>query len=196
MMKIERYTIKQIGMSGKQFAQEFVKAHDLKFLGDGACATVYKGKDCVYKIGAVEDNRAYLAYIQTIAESGIQNPFLPKVFGVRIVGKSMIVALEELSDNFYAGDMEKQIGISHYDLETLCKWIAYNHNNEHQAKIDEYSLNIKEGYRNELMAAAYIVAATTKSPNSKGCRFDMHSGNFMMRGNQIVITDPLCDNHI
>lgn len=195
-MKIERYTLGQIGMSGAQFAHEFVKAHDLKFLGDGACATVYKGKDCVYKIGAVKDNQAYLAYIQTIAESGIQNPFLPKVFGVRIVDKNMIVALEELSDEFYAGDMTEKIGISHYELETLCEWIAYNHDGENQKRIDEYSLKIKEKFRNELMAAAYIVAATTKSPNCKGCKFDMHSGNFMLRGNQVVITDPLCDNHI
>ena len=195
-MKIERYTREQLGMSGEQFTREFVNAHDLEFLGDGACATVYKGKDCVYKIGTVKDNQAYLAYIQTIAESGIQNPFLPKVFGVRIVAENVIVALEELSDEFYAGDMKEQIGIGHHELETLCEWIAYNHNNENQARIDEYSLKIKKKFRNELMAAAYIVAATTKSPNSKGCRFDMHAGNFMLRGQQVVITDPLCDDHI
>lgn len=195
-MKIERYTREQLGMTGEQFVRKFVEAHDLKFLGDGACATVYKGKDCVYKIGTVKDNQAYLAYIQTIAESGIQNPFLPKVFGVRIVDKNMIVALEELSDEFYGGDMKEKIGISHHELETLCEWIAYDTDGDNQKRIDEYSLKIKEKFRNELMAAAYIVAATTKSPNSKGCRFDMHSGNFMLRGKQVVITDPLCDDHI
>lgn len=195
-MKIERYTIEQIGMSGAQFVRAFVEAHNLRFLGDGACATVYKGKDCVYKIGTVKDNRAYLAYIQTIAESGIQNPFLPKVFGVRIVDGNVIVALEELSDEFYAGDMKEQIGIDHNELETLCEWIARDIGGDKQTYIAEYSLKIKEKFRNELLAAAYIVAATTKSPKSKGCRFDMHSGNFMLRGNQVVITDPLCDDHI
>lgn len=195
-MKIERYTTEQLGMSGEQFAHEFVKAHDLKFLGDGACATVYKGKDCVYKIGTVKDNQAYLAYIQTIAESGIQNPFLPKVFGVRIVGNYMIVALEELSDEFCSGDMKEQFGIGHHEFETLCSLLAHKHKDKFQSEIDKYASKIKGRFSNELMAAAYIVAATTKSPNSKGFRFDMHSGNFMMRGKQIVITDPLCDDHI
>lgn len=65
-------------------------------------------------------------------------------------------------------------------------------------KIHNYGVekDAPEFVDNELLAAAYIVAATTKSPKSKGCRFDMHSGNFMLRGNQVVITDPLCDDHI
>jgi hypothetical protein len=191
-MKIERFKTPKGYESGADWFQEFKQAHGLKFLGDGACATVYKGEKCAYKVGAVKDNKAYLAYVEAIAEYGIDNPFLPKIYGARIIGDFMIVALEELVDEFYNSDLKEKNGVSIYDLEEDVDLLATG----------QPSRNIggtKGKDKHALKSAVYLIAALA-SKLGKNARLDMHSGNFMLRiagdKKQVVITDPVVDMHI
>lgn len=187
-MKIERYTKEEAGMTGEEFFEEFRKHHKPQWAGSGACASVYVKGDVAYKVGPVRDNLAYLNFIEAVATLGTENKYLPKVYGVRIIGDYMIVALEKLRDDFEIEDLSKSVGISMYEAER----IAYKlHLGE---DVGVHTSSIKKKVFNEFVAALYVVAAAARKGGDT--RLDMHSGNFMKRGNQIVITDPLVDEHI
>lgn len=187
MFAVEKFVVKQDSFS---VAKQMVKAQGkrVKSIGSGSYGEVYadKGSDVVYKIGDAGDNDGYLAFIKVLGTQKKHNPFLPKIYGVRFIrGKSgdhtFVVAMERLTS------LERGMG-------NVCDWFedelnggySLSYNANHVEKV----LGVKKTMPKPLKEALSVLR---KARNSGGYNvdWDLHSGNFMMRGKQIVVTDPL-----
>ena len=156
-------------------------------IGHGSYGTVYGSKrsDIVYKLGEVDGNEGYLAYINVLAKQKTHNPFTPKIYGVRFIKERncagvFVVAMERLT--YMSNDIEDEIPNFFEDQ------LMYG-NPSIGTGIDMV-LGIKHIIPDPLQQAIKILKKAHASSNGK-ISWDLHSGNFMMRGKQIVCIDPL-----
>lgn len=184
MFAIEKYTVEADACG---VSREMIRAQgNYRELGSGLYGTVYgcKDRDVVYKIGEVGTNDGYLAYISAMSELKQHNPFLPKIYGVRFIkdkrGREyFVVAMERLTalraHEYDCAEFLKEMTI--YGSDTVVGSAAKK-------------IGIKVNVPKELVQAIKVVRRA-KELAGRSVYWDMHYGNFMMRGKQIVITDPL-----
>lgn len=159
----------------------------LKHFGSGCYASVYGSKksNIVYKVGLVEKNDGYMAYLKVLQKQRVQNPYLPKIHGVRIYTNGR--------DSYYVAALEKlkELPYNMYSIvdafEEACKdWMCDESISAGRKKLGIKTVVIYPKYLKE---ALDVIRTAKKSSRNIG--YDLHDGNFMMRGKQVVITDPL-----
>ena len=155
-----------------------------------SCAYSSEETPFVVKIGGMCDT-GYLAYLQVMHELEIQNPYLPRILDVHYfvheedTPESMyksyfVVRMEKLTKGNY---QDAWCDYNGTDFENECRFIRY-------LAGDKLSLVSNE----EQIADAVAVLQLAKEraqQKKEAVAFDLHCGNFMLRGEQLVITDPL-----
>lgn len=153
-----------------------------KEIGSGSYGKVFGavGSNIVYKIGRCYDNKPYLSYVENVIKNAKGNPFAPKIYGVRIYEDDyhrdnvFVVAMERLCDlpgrMWYICD----------EFEEVFK--SFEHK-------DKSPLGIKRIIHHDLVSILKIIKQSCRK--SEGYT-DFHDGNFMMRGKQVVVIDPIC----
>lgn len=191
MFAVEKFKVKQ---EAREVAEKMIKAQGkYKAIGSGAYGVVYGSKDSkvVYKVGDTSDNVGYLAYIKVLSKQKKHNPFLPKVYGVRFIkdadGDEVFVVAMERLEPLKRG------------MSDICDWfedeLVENDRWGSDTNKVEAALGVKKIVPKPLTEALEVLRKAHNESNS-GRRWDcadwdLHSGNFMMRGRQIVVTDPL-----
>lgn len=192
MFAVEKYEVKQEAYS---VAKEMIKAQGkYKAIGSGAYGTVYGSKDSkvVYKVGDTSDNVGYLSYIKVLAKQKKHNPFLPKIYGVRFIRSKS-------GDEVFVVAMEKLEPLAR-GMGDVCDWFEDElqredfHWNKSRDKVEDL-LGVKRSLPKPLTEALEVLRKAYKESNGgrrwDSADWDLHGGNFMMRGRQIVVTDPL-----
>ena len=182
MFKIETIVVKK---NAYKAAKELVEAQGkYRKIGSGAYGTVFgtKGSNVVYKVGEVDDNDGYLSYVRELASHKAHNPFTPKIYGVRIYepegyGSSyFVVAMERLAKG------KGLCQVADWFEEQLCD----NGNTANPAALSMLGIKMPKAL---LDALKILHRAYNRASYGD---WDLHGGNFMLRGKQVVITDPLC----
>lgn len=155
-----------------------------KKIGAGCYASVYgaPGADHVYKVGDLHDNEGYLAYLKVVHRNG-KNPFFPRIHALQYVtgrdmdGDVFVVKMERLKPltNREVYAMDDIAGVM-VDLQDT------------QSKLDTIHglgmIRVDRTFREAIIAIA-------RAARRNFSHLDLHGGNFMRRGSQLVITDPL-----
>lgn len=185
LFKIEKIKVKG---SGYDAAQNLIDEQPgvWDYIGSGLCARVYgnESKDWVYKIGLMEGNHGYLSYLKQLSKQKKHNPYTPKIYGVRYyigdVDSAFVVAIERLKEVRTKKDL--------YKVDVLADLIRVDGEFDEEFKEE---LKIKDEKRiKEVMEMIQILNLALKQ-SMEECFWDLHSGNFMKRGRQLVVTDPL-----
>lgn len=179
MFSIEHYTVDQ---SAHAVADQMVRAQGgPNCIGSGCFGRVY-GSDrspVVYKVGDVHENGGYLSYINKLSKVTKRNPYFPVIYGVRFLkgtygSQYFVVAMERLAP--VRGAVADHI----YLLADLIRGDDSN---------DAFKqMGLKLQMNAELREAVRLLRAAKRDSDGY---WDLHSGNFMLRGQQLVITDPL-----
>jgi hypothetical protein len=149
---------------------------------DGGCfASVFESdtdanSKYVVKVGSSRGD-PYLSFAKHVVKMRKPNKFLPRIKKIFIVDDEYYVVLERLKK-----------------LDPLCNDADFIHVNSISnanlfMKEITNLLEIKHRDNKELMRAIKIVARLKKAHRAT---WDLHSANVMLRGRQLVITDPLC----
>lgn len=149
--------------------------HGFKNVGEGSFAAVYEkaGYPWVFKV--FNGDPAYMHFLK-YAMKHQDNPHLPKIRGVMKVDNNTYVVRMENLTNVKLGQepvttlLKKLNNMDTYgDIsERDVEWIKSNF-----PKIHEFFMDFPLA----------------------GYEYDIHSGNIMLRGNTVVIVDPLYDWH-
>ena len=160
-----------------------------KRIGSGSYGEVYgaPNNDVVYKIGDATDNAGYLAFINTLEKQKTHNPFFPKIYGVRYLKKEH----HWREQIYFVVAMEKLKRLSSKHMPVVRFFNAELENDDDAYDLDQANklLGVKRVVPEPLKKA--ITVLKTASKNGYEVDWDLHEGNFMLRGNQIVVTDPL-----
>lgn len=161
-----------------------------RWVDDGCVADVFINPKTRRAIKIASKTDAYILYAKTVFELGQKrkrkNPFLPRIFNLTIRSTQYMVEMELLkpvSNSPYEAHANKVI-------EALDRVLQTEEEEERSCpyKIADYIL----GFGPSLWEAAAIIGVicneSTRLPNP-----DTHLGNFMLRGKQLVITDPVCN---
>jgi hypothetical protein len=158
------------------------------YLGAGAYGTVYGCSDTniVYKIGDTELNTSYLSYVRELSRLKEPNKFLPTIYGCKIFkyGREshFVVAMERLRP-----------GSGHAFYNAADKFGEILQHDETETNTSDL-LGIQQIMPKTVIDAVKVLKRAYKRASSKNmdAEWDLHHGNFMMRGkNEIVITDPI-----
>lgn len=182
MFKIETIKLsKKCGYTASEFAQEMVEYQGkMKCIGSGCYASVYSDKDHNYVYKITEDT-AYLEFVRMLSKQPKQNPYFPIIHAARIIkshdyhgaDEVLVVCMERLkslSGNNYHHYPEYAINrlILSFpeEVQTFCKLL----------QIDA-----------DLSKALYQLSLLRRT---KRLDVDLHENNVMLRGKQLVFTDP------
>lgn len=185
MFSIEKHTV---NTDSYNWIKDMIKAQgEYHRLGSGAYGVVYGSRksDIVYKVGEVDGNEGYISFIKVLSRVKTHNPYLPKVYGVRFIkdrrgNEYFVVALERLQE--LPGRME--------DAAEMMRDILQE---DEEFKDQAASvLGITYKVPRELKQAIKILKQAHKEASKTYADWDLHLGNFMARGRQLVVTDPLC----
>lgn len=181
MFTVEKIRVKNA--DGYDSALNLIKEQPGKWdeIGSGVYGTVYgckdPKKDWVYKIGDVDSNGGYLAWITELQKQKKHNPYTPLIYGLRYYegaqGSAFVVAMERL----------KPLRHEYYGVLSV---LSNQVRGSSQLK-DMQKLGIV--VPKEFVQAVQMLMNARKS--SGGAGWDLHGGNLMLRGRQIVVTDPL-----
>lgn len=181
MFKIEYV---HVDMNAQDFVEKMIRSQEGNFkqIGSGVFGRVFGSrinKKIVYKIGEASTNTGYISYLKELSKQKKHNPFTPKIHAVRFVsGKgdtsAFIVCMERLRELPYDGEEA---------ADTLVDLIMGE-----KKKQDTYNLGIRMVLPSEIKS---LVRMVRKAERVSEATLDLHYGNFMVRGRQIVVTDPL-----
>jgi hypothetical protein len=171
------------GETNSKSVMDKLKAQGQQRLGAGAFGSVWgaEGTDFVTKVTFGND-WGYLRYLEMV-QTAPHNPFFPRIHHVDVYmdrdGDTVLVIKMERLDKRWDSwggafdeayepfrEMAREIRQHSYGIESH-DWIDDN-------------ADLKQAL--DLIQQAHL---------STGCAKDLHGGNFMMRGHQLVITDPL-----
>lgn len=132
----------------------------------------------------MEYNTAYLSYVWELSRLKTPNKFLPTIYGCKIFkyGREshFVVAMERL----HPGS-----GYAFYNAVDKFEEIL-----QHDENKTSDLLGIRQVMPKTVIDAVNVLKRAYKRASSKNidAEWDLHRGNFMMRGkNEIVITDPI-----
>jgi hypothetical protein len=166
----------------------------LEKLGNGCFATAYaSGKDQVIKV-SVGNDWGYMSFLEAMQQMPAQNPWFPRIHWVRVFmdesglsdNNRIVTCLERLDRPWESSGFVDKFTDPNAALwteyVTICKEI--------EAHMDRPATRQQDWIMNnaELMDALKVVKRAMKM-SDRGT--DMHCGNFMVRGRQLVITDPI-----
>lgn len=171
-------------------ADEFAKRlrkMGYRCIGTGAFAAVYSrpGDDVVIKIGSDGEDDPWLHYAHA-CKSSKPNPWLPKINKVALFN---VTTSNGWDEQYYVAEIERLKPITtsrkriHREvLEGLDSvWDIAERSSLKAMRLLGMDDNLVEAFR----------VITMVQDRTNGSR-DIHSGNVMLRGDQFVITDPLC----
>ena len=195
-----------IRTNARDKVRAILKAKGLRKIGSGAYGSVHSSPKhkTVWKIGNAWDNDGYMAYLQVLQNLKGVNPFAPKI-------KSAIIYKKSERNQWFIIEMEKLQRVDSVDIDSNLTGKAYdkacrdadkletkycNLANLLEIAIDDGKVNarLKRKFPNQVKALTTIVKAIhERAASDEGGEVsnDMHSGNIMLRGKQVVITDPL-----
>lgn len=187
----EKKTIKLKQCSPEKVAlymKNLLKMKGFKPLNSGSYATVYgaKGHDKVYKIGRVADNeRGYLKYLRALHKMRKHNPFTPKIYSWWTFTDG-----RNTSNNVFVITMERLVEFDSddaYEVSDMLEGIIRSkRDNKSNTGAERLGVEIKMPAK--LNRVVTIIADLLDNTDA---RSDIHTGNIMLRGNQVVITDPI-----
>lgn len=165
----------------------------LQKLGNGCFATAYaSGHDQVVKVG-VGNDWGYMSFLEVMSQQHTQNPWLPRIHWVRVFMSStgresdnrIVTCMERLERPWSEGgrmvDENNKYNPLWQEYVNICGEID---DHMHSAKDETAWIDRNQ----ELSAALQVVRQAMRACNRTT---DMHYGNFMVRGRQLVITDPI-----
>lgn len=174
-------------------ARAFIKEQGAtRLLGSGAYGKVYSasGMDRVFKIGEVEENAGYLAFVRQVIKDKTNNPLLPKIYSVKIFAsdgcKYFVVEMERLSS---MKKLQKNAAIAFRDMLNVYGESSPMFSDGHKAL--GIQVHIPESISNAMSLLRRAYSNANRNTCYDSVEWDLHFGNFMRRGNQLVITDPL-----
>lgn len=156
--------------------EEFLESKGVENLGSGCYGCVYQHPTLPNVVAKIYDyDDAYDHYINWCTKNQ-KNPYVPKIYSIHKCEKFTIVFLERL----------KEISLRTYmDWETKISPFLLNTGSSRKKKNDLLSTPILRRDKN----LKSIIEFLLKSEDLY--RFDLHDGNIMLRGKQIVFTDPI-----
>lgn len=146
----------------------------LEEIGNGCYATVYSAKklDYVVKVG-YKDSDPYWSYVKKVLKDKTNNPYFPKIRKAFTVYDKYYVVMERL----------KPIP---YNVRRMDSWDSSTESLNNRAKLLAKRKLVSRKYgKGKLKEAIDLI-------NSLGYCSDVHYNNIMLRGKQLVITDPVC----
>lgn len=178
--EIVKSTSKDMTAVGGDFSSQFEVANSKleslgwKRIGKGAYGRVYAHATYPYVLKLFQSNDdCYMDFLE-YAKAHSSDPHLPKIRGkiLLITDSIYAVRLEKLSklNSSLVEKLEKYFWRVLDASESVISWEDLKDEYPEFESLSETLKNIKE---------------------STACVFDLHDGNFMMRGNQIVIIDPI-----
>jgi hypothetical protein len=173
------------------------------FIGEGAFAITFKGKNSVLKVFA--NDPAYEAYIDFI--KSIPNEykkFVPKITSVRSYPPNPIIKFVKMPcyNNFYNKYFSKIVFINNFinkliEKKINIKKIHFNVFSDLQKLSSiEKLYNISDTNdiidSDDLELINFMFYMAGKIPDNRKYKNDMHPGNFMIdpTNNQLILTDP------
>jgi hypothetical protein len=185
MFAIEKHEVKG---DAEKVAMKMINAQGkYKHIGSGSYGSVYgcKKSNVVYKIGDASDNEGYIAFIRVLSKQKKQNPFMPVIYGVRFIK-------DKDGDEYFVVAMEKLESLPRrmYDVTDWFEEQLTGHGGS-SMRDAELAVGVKRVVPKELSTALAILQTAYDKSRSYGADWDLHEGNFMMRGKQVVCTDPL-----
>lgn len=161
------------------FMDEFKKAHNLRYLGSGVAGAVYgnKAQDYVYKLFDLDDI-GYMIYLSHALRNQ-EKATVPTIYGIRIFRTKALVCMEKLQAS------TKVIrGYNRRDdvIDTL--WDISRGRPTDANKSKRFSAN-------DIAELQDTFKKLKRQSDGTFADLDLHDGNFMFRGNQLVLTDPL-----
>lgn len=159
--------------------------------GGSFCLGVVKHPDApkrVFKICTTDTHSdAYFMYIQWVHENNLwkTNPHFPRVYGIDYIndGKMAVVALEELQEWAF------ESAPSYYDSNIEPDFLENDWRLAATLLGNKYNPKPSDGYTNRPLKTA--ATSIFEEFSSGGVRFDLHRCNVMMRGEVMVIIDPI-----
>ena len=153
---------------------DFLKQIGYKEKANGSFARVCmrRGSDLVYKVGKVESNAPYLAWVKVLSKAE-PTKYEPKIHSLTYYGKThFVVCMEKL----------KSYEDAHNDGDTF---------------VDQLDRYFTYGRKYKFPAGLKVAIARLRKARLKGrgkrWGWDFHVFNIMLRGKQPVIIDPLFD---
>ena len=180
MFKIEYIKVKDKTEDSNSSARKFLKKKGkFRKLDSGAFSSVYGNNTSkrVYKLGS--DDTGYLSYLKILSRRRKHNPFTPKIY-------SVVVFVDDEEEECFVVEMEKLTPLARRQRRKLVSWFELLFGKGDWFDVME-TLNIK--FPPLLKQAVKLVKIAA---NVRGSVYDIHDGNFMLRGKkQLVLTDPL-----
>lgn len=169
----------------------WLRSQKLRRIGSGSYGEVYgrKGFKRVFKIGDIDENSAYLDFVFKVIKQRKQNPYLPRIHNVTFFRHKPNIdndyAEREICDYFLI-EMERLDKLPR-SYGRVVGWFEDIIDGESDYMTDPNilkTLGIK--FPKDLLTVIDIIQKLCCNHGS-----DLHRGNFMMRGRQIVVTDPV-----
>ena len=182
MFKIETTRVKGDAWKARDAAEDFVKSQGpYDEIGSGSYATVYgaNDSDVVYKVGLLLDNEGYLSYLEELRKMKQHNPFTPRIYEFR---KYRATNTGKGGPGAFVVAMERLRADSRVEEDPLAAWFMIEIMDQEGTFLDRWPT------QHELEVINILQDAERRCMEAE---WDLHSENFMYRGDQIVITDPL-----
>lgn len=161
-------------------------------IGCGSYAAVLqhgRSTDRVIKVG----NNIYdpwLDYYRLVIKPNAANAYVPRTYSLHV----------DVSANYYICVMERLQPLHDYGVAELCEHFVQGHITE-QEFINAAAKHFCIIDANAALQILYKIRDLTDyadkfaiDDSENGRVLDMHAANFMLRGEQLVITDPWCDS--
>jgi hypothetical protein len=170
----KKILIKKTTLTSTSF-QERLKGRGAKRLAGGAYASVFKKPKAKTVIKVARGDRAYTAYVKAILNHQ-DNPFFPKI--------TKATEYRTGRERYLVVELEKLKPGRGY-LWDICSTIRSACQEPFEAGVQQLTtrFNTKEKHHLEVMHKVL------NKLWDKYC-IDMHNGNIMFRGKQVVVTDP------
>ena len=169
-------------------------------IGSGSFGTVYSNdSDTVVKITHGQD-RAYFAYLKMIHDLGFENPYIPKIkevilFRVKdteytiypeLSHVRMMVQMERLQESFKNYDYRRVAAAN--IAKMLTKFVCPKWDDEKDEYSDQPPMECDElrQEHQDLIALLRLMHETYPT-----ITYDIRTSNIMVRGRQLVVTDPV-----
>lgn len=178
-----------------------LKKLGIKRLGGGSFANVFQHPtlpDVVVKL-LVENDWGYEQYVK-FSQKNPANKYVPKILQVVNADQAFDKKHEADVENLRLIFMEKlqpALDDDYLEFANDCSATLYLKGNANFARMDSainymnsVSTWVQLSTQKKDPQLAALAQFIVKTRGKRGAALDMHSGNIMMRGNQVVVTDP------
>lgn len=153
---------------------KYLKKKGFKELGYGSFGATYTHPNYPWVFKLFYNDPSYFKFFEFVrANQG--NPYLPKIKGkyIKIANGVYVVRIEKLQEFNWRDEKQKEIAKAIEDIYS-------------PAQIKKRAARIKQ-----VSPLLYTTLEKISKIVGKGDQLDLHSGNFMFRGDTVVITDPI-----